>query len=237
MKKRTGKRHARRQTGSGNGGAGVRFDARAVGDVIDRAVAACSPHVRASPADELVGALARGPSHPEGPRSSTGRSAGRSSMPSQPPGVGAGNRPTCIASSSARTGGPTAGSARLPSGARPGAMPTRRCRSVGDSSSTPSERRRHPTATTAGRCRPQPTTATCGGVASPASTIGPMPCGWRWRRWRCSAACRRCPSSAPIPAKPPEAVYGAARPARRAPAAGPILAVRPAASIPASSTG
>jgi hypothetical protein len=65
MRKRTGKRHARRGTGSG--GAGVRFDARAVGDVIERAVAACSPQVRASPADELVAALARGPSHPEGP--------------------------------------------------------------------------------------------------------------------------------------------------------------------------
>jgi uncharacterized membrane protein YgcG len=67
MRKRTGKRHARRGTGSGSDGAGVRFDARAVGDVVDRAVAACSPQVRASPADELVAALARGPSHPEGP--------------------------------------------------------------------------------------------------------------------------------------------------------------------------
>jgi hypothetical protein len=67
MRKRTGERRARRHTGAGSGGAGVRFDARAVGDVIERAVAACSPHVRASPADELVGALARGPSHPEGP--------------------------------------------------------------------------------------------------------------------------------------------------------------------------
>jgi Protein of unknown function (DUF2786) len=67
MRKRTGKRHPRRGRGRGNGGAGVRFDARAVGDVIERAVAACSPQVRASPADELVAALARGPSHPEGP--------------------------------------------------------------------------------------------------------------------------------------------------------------------------
>jgi Protein of unknown function (DUF2786) len=67
MRKRTGKRHARRGTGSGNGGAGARFDAHAVGDVIERAVAACSPQVRASPADELVAALARGPSHPQGP--------------------------------------------------------------------------------------------------------------------------------------------------------------------------
>jgi hypothetical protein len=66
MRKRTGKRHARRGTGSGNGGAGVRFDARAVGDVIERAVAACSPQVQAKP-DELVRALVRGPSHPEGP--------------------------------------------------------------------------------------------------------------------------------------------------------------------------
>jgi Protein of unknown function (DUF2786) len=67
MSKRTGKRHARRGAASGGGGAGVRIDARSVGDVIDRAVAACSPHGRASPADELVAALARGPSHPEGP--------------------------------------------------------------------------------------------------------------------------------------------------------------------------
>jgi len=67
MRKRTGKRHTGRRTGPGNGGTGVRFDARAVGDVIDRAVTACSPHVRASPAGELVGALARGPAHPEGP--------------------------------------------------------------------------------------------------------------------------------------------------------------------------
>jgi hypothetical protein len=67
MRNRTGKRHARHHTGPGNGGAGIRFDARAVGDVIHRAVAACSPRVRASPADELVGALARGPSRPEGP--------------------------------------------------------------------------------------------------------------------------------------------------------------------------
>ena len=67
MRKRTGKRHARHGTGSGSGGAGIRYDARGVGDVIDRAVAACSPRVRASPADELVAALARGPSHPEGP--------------------------------------------------------------------------------------------------------------------------------------------------------------------------
>jgi uncharacterized membrane protein YgcG len=67
MRKRTGKRHARHGTASGSGGAGIRYDARGVGDVIDRAVAACSPRVRASPADELVAALARGPSHPEGP--------------------------------------------------------------------------------------------------------------------------------------------------------------------------
>ena len=67
MRKHRGKRHSRRRTGPGNGGAHVGLDARAVGDVIDRAVAACSPHVRDSPAGELVGALARGPSHPEGP--------------------------------------------------------------------------------------------------------------------------------------------------------------------------
>jgi Protein of unknown function (DUF2786) len=67
MRKRTGKRHARLGAGPGNGGGGVGFDARAVGDVIERAVAACSPPVRASPADELVAALARGPSHPDGP--------------------------------------------------------------------------------------------------------------------------------------------------------------------------
>jgi Protein of unknown function (DUF2786) len=67
MRKRTGKRHARRGAASGDDGAGVRIDSRTVGDVIDRAVAACSPQGRASPADELVAALARGPSHPEGP--------------------------------------------------------------------------------------------------------------------------------------------------------------------------
>jgi hypothetical protein len=67
MRKRTGKRHARRGVASGDDGTGVRIDTRAVGDVIDRAVAACSPQGRASPADELVAALARGPSHPEGP--------------------------------------------------------------------------------------------------------------------------------------------------------------------------
>jgi hypothetical protein len=67
MRKRTGKRHARRGAASRDGGAGVRINARTVGDVIDRAVAACSPQGRASPADELVAALARGPSHPEGP--------------------------------------------------------------------------------------------------------------------------------------------------------------------------
>jgi Protein of unknown function (DUF2786) len=67
MRKRTGKRHERRGAASGDGGAGFRIDARTVGDVIDRAVAACSPQGRARPADELVAALARGPSHPEGP--------------------------------------------------------------------------------------------------------------------------------------------------------------------------
>jgi hypothetical protein len=67
MGKRSSKRHTRHHTGQGTGGAGARFDARAVDGVIDRAVAACSSHVRSSPAGELVGALARGPSHPEGP--------------------------------------------------------------------------------------------------------------------------------------------------------------------------
>ncbi len=67
MGKRRGKAQARRRPGPGNRGVGTRFDARAVGEVIDRAVAACFPHARAVPAGELVGALARGPSHPEGP--------------------------------------------------------------------------------------------------------------------------------------------------------------------------
>ncbi|MGH9229150.1 MAG: DUF2786 domain-containing protein [Acidimicrobiales bacterium] len=78
MGKRKRKRHARgrprpgaRRPGNGqavgNGGAGSGFDARAIGEVIDRTVAACFPHARAGPAGELVGALARGPSHPEGP--------------------------------------------------------------------------------------------------------------------------------------------------------------------------
>jgi Protein of unknown function (DUF2786) len=67
MRKRTAKRQARRGRGSANSGAGVRIDARTLGDVIDRAVAACAPQGRASPADALVAALARGPSHPEGP--------------------------------------------------------------------------------------------------------------------------------------------------------------------------
>jgi hypothetical protein len=78
MGKRERKQHARgraapgaRRPGSGqaagDGGAGPGFDARAIGEVIDRAVTACFPHARAGPAGELVGALARGPSHPEGP--------------------------------------------------------------------------------------------------------------------------------------------------------------------------
>jgi Protein of unknown function (DUF2786) len=66
MGKRRG-RHARARTAPGNGGAGPGFDARAVADVIDRAVAVCFPHGRAGPVGELVEALARGPSHPEGP--------------------------------------------------------------------------------------------------------------------------------------------------------------------------
>ena len=67
MGKRRDTRHARRRSGRGNGGGGPRIDARAVGDVIDQAVAACLSHARAGPAGELVEALARGPSHPEGP--------------------------------------------------------------------------------------------------------------------------------------------------------------------------
>jgi hypothetical protein len=78
MGKRKAKQHARRRRGpdtrgrgrgpaAGNGAAGPRFDARAIGETIDRAAAACVLHARAGPAGELVGALARGPSHPEGP--------------------------------------------------------------------------------------------------------------------------------------------------------------------------
>ncbi|HET6834240.1 MAG TPA: DUF2786 domain-containing protein [Acidimicrobiales bacterium] len=78
MGKRKGKQHARRRPGpgtrrprggpaAGNGGVGPRIGSRAIGETIDRAVAACFPHARAGPAGELVEALARGPSHPEGP--------------------------------------------------------------------------------------------------------------------------------------------------------------------------
>jgi Protein of unknown function (DUF2786) len=77
MGKRRGKRHGRRRPEQGagparghrapaGGGVGPSFDARAVGEVIDAAVAACFPHARAGPAGALVVALARGPSHPEG---------------------------------------------------------------------------------------------------------------------------------------------------------------------------
>jgi len=78
MGKRKRKQHAPRASGpggrrggagptGGNAGAGRRFDSRAIGEVIDGAVAACSVHARTGPAGELVVALARGPSHPEGP--------------------------------------------------------------------------------------------------------------------------------------------------------------------------
>jgi Protein of unknown function (DUF2786) len=67
MGKRRGKQHARRRSAPENGRAGARFDAGAVGAVIDQAVAACVPNARAGPAGDLVEALARGPSHPEGP--------------------------------------------------------------------------------------------------------------------------------------------------------------------------
>jgi len=78
MGKRRRKQHVRGRPGPGargpgsaraaeNGGAGPGFGARAIGEVIDRGVAACFPHARAGPAGELVRALARGPSHPEGP--------------------------------------------------------------------------------------------------------------------------------------------------------------------------
>jgi Protein of unknown function (DUF2786) len=77
MGNRGGKRHARRRPGQagrrpggrrapGNGGVGPSFDARAVAEVIDSAVAACFPRARAGPAGALVVALARGPTHPEG---------------------------------------------------------------------------------------------------------------------------------------------------------------------------
>jgi Protein of unknown function (DUF2786) len=76
--KRNRKEHARRRPGPGartvggrptaaRPGADADFDARAIGELIDRAVAACFAHARAGPAGELVLALARGPSHPEGP--------------------------------------------------------------------------------------------------------------------------------------------------------------------------
>jgi hypothetical protein len=77
MGKRSGRRHARRRPEQGggrprargapaSGAVGASFDARAVGEVIEAAVAACFPHARAGPAGALVVALARGPSHPEG---------------------------------------------------------------------------------------------------------------------------------------------------------------------------
>jgi Protein of unknown function (DUF2786) len=66
MGKRRGKRRARR-AGPGNSGAGARFDARSVGDLIDRAVAACAPLGRAGPHGEPIEALAGGAFHPEGP--------------------------------------------------------------------------------------------------------------------------------------------------------------------------
>ncbi|HKA82298.1 MAG TPA: DUF2786 domain-containing protein [Acidimicrobiales bacterium] len=80
MGKRRGKRRAQRRQarrpeqgggrprgrGAPAAGGGASFDARAVGEVIDAAVAACFPHARAGPAGALVVALARGPSHPEG---------------------------------------------------------------------------------------------------------------------------------------------------------------------------
>src|SRR5262245_17036919 len=74
-KRRAQRRQARRpEQGGGRprgrgapaAGGGASFDARAVGEVIDAAVAACFPHARAGPAGALVVALARGPSHPEG---------------------------------------------------------------------------------------------------------------------------------------------------------------------------
>jgi hypothetical protein len=55
------------RSGGGAGGDRGRFDARAIGEMIDRAVAACFLEARTGPAGELVDALARGPAHPEGP--------------------------------------------------------------------------------------------------------------------------------------------------------------------------
>jgi hypothetical protein len=78
MGKRKRTRHARRRSGPGSDRAGARptpgnagadpcFDARAIGEMIDRTVAVCFVHARAGPAGDLVAALARGPTHPEGP--------------------------------------------------------------------------------------------------------------------------------------------------------------------------
>ena len=62
------KRHARRDARETGGTArpGARIGVHAVDEMIDRAVAACLLVAHVGPAGELVGALARGPAHPEG---------------------------------------------------------------------------------------------------------------------------------------------------------------------------
>ena len=201
------------------------------------AVAACSPQGRASPADELVAALAQGPSHPEGP-ALVDRALGRALVDAV---TAAGSRLATGRPASPRaarrTGVPTAGSARLP-WVRGRAL----CRRIPAGPLAAAARRRRGGAATRRR-RP------LGGAGR---NRRPRPVG-RWRpQHRRSGRCRsggdRDAGADPQPATAAQA-RAPSRRRQREPCAGRsgrlgglrrprrLRAVRPGASIPASSTG